>query len=72
MELERRMDTPLTEIVRTGIAIDATRGVVRAWSYMTANNVPQPVMLRVLSQRQSIRREDLVASLIGWDPLAAG
>lgn len=53
-----RLDTKLELAVRYGIIIDAELGALHAWIFMKNNGVQEPVILRVLLQRERRREAD--------------
>lgn len=54
-----RLNRTLQSIVERGILLDAERGSVDAWIFMTQNGVCETIMLRVLSHPNQRRISDL-------------
>jgi len=54
-----RLNRTLQSIVERGILLDAERGAVDAWIFMTQNGVCETIMLRVLSHPNQRRISDL-------------
>jgi hypothetical protein len=61
VQQQQRNNETMTLIVEEGIAQDHLHGSVVAWRFMAANDVPQAVMLRVLSDPS--RRRPAVVSV---------
>ncbi|MEJ7807993.1 MAG: hypothetical protein WKG03_18980 [Telluria sp.] len=49
MHQQARNNTELMLIVEQGIVHDTLHGSVKAWRFLAANDVPEAVILRVLS-----------------------
>jgi hypothetical protein len=47
---QQRNNLGMTLIVEQGIAQDTLHGSVKAWRFLAANDVPEEVILRVLSE----------------------
>lgn len=50
MHLQQRNNTGMMLIVEQGIVEDTLHGSVQAWRFLAANDVPEDVILRVLSE----------------------
>lgn len=50
MDKKLRNNIRMMQIVEQGIAHDALHGSVQAWRFLAANEVPEHVILRVLSE----------------------
>ena len=60
MHQQARNNSGMTLIVEQGIVHDNLHGSVKAWRFLAANDVPEAVILRVLSEparRRSPERE---------------
>lgn len=53
-----RNDTRMRLIIEQGIAQDASHGSVAAWRFMSSQGVPEPLILRVLSEPSRRRATD--------------
>lgn len=60
MHQQARNDTGMMLIVEQGIVHDTLHGSVKAWRFLAANDVPEEVILRVLSE--PARRRTVEAS----------
>ena len=55
---QARNNTGMTLIVEQGIVQDTLHGSVIAWRFLAANDVPEEVILRVLSEPAKRRSAD--------------
>ena len=60
MHQQSRNNTRMRLIVEQGIAQDYTHGSVAAWRFMSSHGVPEPLILRVLSNPDQRRASDAV------------
>lgn len=67
--MQVRCNAQIEEAVRKGLIINAAKGSANAWAYMASSNVPQSVILRVLSNPAGCRRDDQIAVEIGQRPI---
>ena len=59
---QARNNTGMTLIVEQGIVQDTLHGSVMAWRFLAANDVPEEVILRVLSEPAKRRTVDTQAA----------
>ncbi len=59
MHQQARNNTRLMLIVEQGIVQDTLHGSVKAWKFLAANDVPEDVILRVLSEPARRRTVDI-------------
>lgn len=60
----RRIDHECASVVDQGISLDAERGAVVAWAYLTKHGVSADVIIRVLSTPSSRRPRSSSASAL--------
>ncbi|QYF94191.1 hypothetical protein KY495_02890 [Massilia sp. PAMC28688] len=65
MHQQDRNDTKTRLIVEQGIACDTSHGSVAAWRFMSSQGLPEPLILRVLSEPSRRRATDSHAAASG-------
>lgn len=63
MSKQERTNTRMALIVEQGITRDLLYGSVVAWKFLSANNVPDALILRVLGDPSQRRGSDLPAAV---------
>ncbi len=53
-----RVNTRLSSAIQQAVVIDATMGAVHAWAYLSALEIPNHTILRVLSSPRKRRVSD--------------
>ncbi|WP_426100261.1 hypothetical protein [Massilia sp. TSP1-1-2] len=65
MHQQARNNTAMMIIVEQGIVHDSLHGAVKAWRFLAANDVPEDVILRVLSEPARRRTVDVCQQASG-------
>lgn len=60
--MQMRKNRQLSNIIEQGIAIETAKGAAQAWAFLTFNQIPRPVIARVLAASARRRASDTAAA----------